>query len=64
MKTSLVQPPELNLVATSVELAAESTVAGEAPSPRRFSMVAYTGGPSQLSGLRYPVVVEEFAIRR
>ena len=58
MKTkSNAPPPELNLVASSVTFEAAS-VAGESPSPRRFSMVAYTGGPMQLSGWRYPVVVD------
>ncbi|MDZ4852449.1 MAG: hypothetical protein SGI77_24435 [Pirellulaceae bacterium] len=47
----------LNLQANSVEFEAAS---GEesAPSLRRFTMTAYTGGPMLLAGWRYPVVVD------
>ena len=31
---------------------------GAKPAPRRFAMTAYTGGPMQLAGWRYPVVVD------
>ncbi len=31
---------------------------GQKPTPRRFQMTAYTGGPMQLAGWRYPVVVD------
>src|ERR1051326_4020046 len=30
----------------------------KASAPRRFQMAAYTGGPMQLSGWRFPVVVD------
>ncbi|MGE3803912.1 MAG: hypothetical protein AB7K24_04465 [Gemmataceae bacterium] len=47
----------LNLQAASVELEAAPTD-GEPPKLRRFSMKAYTGGPMQLTGWRFPVVVD------
>jgi hypothetical protein len=48
-------PHELTIVAREIEFAAAS---GEANQPRRFSMVAYTGGPMQLAGWKFPVVVD------
>jgi hypothetical protein len=51
------QNKDLNLVAEVVSFEAAS---GEeqAPSLRRFTMTAYTGGPMNLNGWRYPVVVD------
>ena len=51
------QNKDLNLVAEIVSFEAAS---GEeqAPSLRRFTMTAYTGGPMNLNGWRYPVVVD------
>ncbi len=46
---------ELTIVAREIEFAATS---GEASEPRRFSMVAYTGGAMQLTGWKFPVVVD------
>lgn len=51
------QGPALQLLASAVELEAASPE-GEAQKLRRFSMTAYTGGPMQLVGWRYPVVVD------
>lgn len=49
--------PDLNLIATLLEL--EAAAPGtETPKERRFSMTAYTGGAMQLSGWRFPVVVD------
>jgi hypothetical protein len=51
------EPGDLTILASAVEL--EAAAAGGEPQPmRRFSMVAYTGGPMTLSGWRYPVVVD------
>jgi len=52
-------PPsgELNLLAAAVELEAASPD-GAGNALRRFTMTAYTGGPMQLVGWRYPVVVD------
>jgi hypothetical protein len=47
----------LCLRASSVEFEA-ARGDGEAPSLRRFTMTAYTGGPMQLAGWRYPVIVD------
>jgi hypothetical protein len=47
----------LNLQACSVEFEA-APADGNESTLRRFSMTAYTGGPMQLSGWRYPVVVD------
>ncbi len=47
----------LNLHASSVEFEAASGDES-APSLRRFTMTAYTGGPMLLAGWRYPVVVD------
>lgn len=50
---------ELNLLAAAVEItAADPGANGAAPSLRRFSMTAYTGGPMTLAGWKYPVVVD------
>jgi len=51
------QNKDLNLVAEIVRFEAAS---GEeqAPSLRRFTMTVYTGGPMNLNGWRYPVVVD------
>ena len=40
-----------------LEASAPGTDGGK-PTPRRFQMTAYTGGPMQLAGWRYPVVVD------
>jgi hypothetical protein len=48
-------PHELTIVAREIEFAAAN---GEANQPRRFSMVAYTGGAMQLAGWKFPVVVD------
>jgi phage major head subunit gpT-like protein len=52
-------PPsgELNMLAAAVELEAASPD-GAGNALRRFTMTAYTGGPMQLVGWRYPVVVD------
>ncbi len=47
----------LNLQACSVDFEAAPADGNDA-SLRRFTMTAYTGGPMQLSGWRYPVVVD------
>ncbi len=47
----------LNLQACSVEFEA-APADGNETTLRRFTMTAYTGGPMQLSGWRYPVVVD------
>lgn len=46
---------ELTIVAREIEFA---TAGGEGNEPRRFSMVAYTGGAMQLTGWKFPVVVD------
>src|SRR5688572_13595866 len=51
------EPRELNLLASAIELEAAAPE-GEPNKLRRFSMTAYTGGPMQLAGWRYPVVVD------
>jgi len=48
---------KFDLVAQAVELETASPEA-EPSRPRRFSMVAYTGGAMVLAGWRYPVVVD------
>lgn len=48
---------QFNLTASSVQLDAASAD-GQPESLRRFTMTAYTGGPMQLAGWRYPVVVD------
>lgn len=47
----------LNLQACSVEFEA-APADGNETALRRFTMTAYTGGPMQLNGWRYPVVVD------
>jgi phage head maturation protease len=55
--TTHYQNKELNLVAEAVSF--EAAVGEEqAPALRRFTMTAYTGGPMNLTGWRYPVVVD------
>ena len=54
------KPPEdrrLTLHAGEIRIEAAATD-GEPTRQRRFSMVAYTGGPMVLHGWRYPVVVD------
>ena len=51
------EPQPLNLLASAVELEAAAPE-GEPQKLRRFSMTAYTGGAMQLTGWRYPVVVD------
>lgn len=48
-------PHELTIVAREIEFAAAG---GEGNEPRRFSMVAYTGGAMQLAAWKFPVVVD------
>ncbi len=58
--TKLNSQPEtrqFNLTASSVQLDA-AAADGQPDSLRRFTMTAYTGGPMQLTGWRYPVVVD------
>ena len=53
------KPPEdrrLTLQVSNIEI--EAAAAEESERLRRFSMVAYTGGPMVLAGWRYPVVVD------
>ena len=45
-------PAEVQWIESSV------SAAGATPALRRFQMTAYTGGPMQLGGWRYPVVVD------
>ncbi|MDP6722228.1 MAG: sialidase family protein [Pirellulaceae bacterium] len=49
--------------AGGIHLEAASAVEGDKPPLRRFSMTAYTGGAMQLSGWRYPVVVDLAGLR-
>lgn len=51
------QNKDLNLVAEVVSFEAASGE-DQVPSLRRFTMTAYTGGPMNLNGWRYPVVVD------
>ena len=46
-----------------IRLAAALPLEGDKPPLRRFSMTAYTGGAMQLSGWRYPVVVDLAGLR-
>lgn len=46
-----------------IKFAAVAAVEGNKPSLRHFSMTAYTGGAMQLSGWRYPVVVDLAGLR-
>ena len=59
MKNSPPQLPEnrrLTLTVTDLEI--EAATSEEHPRQRRFSMVAYTGGPMKINGWRFPVVVD------
>jgi hypothetical protein len=49
--------------AGGIHLEAALPAEGETPPLRRFSMTAYTGGAMQLSGWRYPVVVDLAGLR-
>ncbi|MDP6717677.1 MAG: Mu-like prophage major head subunit gpT family protein, partial [Pirellulaceae bacterium] len=49
--------------AGGIQLEAAVPVEGDKPPLRRFSMTAYTGGAMQLSGWRYPVVVDLAGLR-
>lgn len=51
------QNRDLNLIAEAVSFEAAPSE-GQAPTLRRFTMTAYTGGPMNLAGWRYPVVVD------
>jgi hypothetical protein len=53
-------PRDFQIVAAASELKWVDAAApdGKATAPRRFQMTAYTGGPMQLAGWRYPVVVD------
>ncbi len=46
-----------------IRLEAATTLEGDKPPLRRFSMTAYTGGAMQLGGWRYPVVVDLAGLR-
>ena len=55
--TNSAENRQLNLLAEAVQL--EAAAGDSQPqSLRRLSMTAYTGGPMQLAGWRYPVVVD------
>ena len=49
--------------AGGIQLEAALPIEGDKPPLRRFSMTAYTGGAMQLSGWRYPVVVDLAGLR-
>jgi len=49
--------------AGGIHLEAAVPVEGDKPPLRRFAMTAYTGGAMQLSGWRYPVVVDLAGLR-
>lgn len=53
-------PRDFRIVAAAGDLQwLEAAAAdGQGAKPRRFQMTAYTGGPMQLTGWRYPVVVD------
>ncbi|MEO2031495.1 MAG: hypothetical protein ABGZ35_05370 [Planctomycetaceae bacterium] len=51
-------PEDRRLTLTAADLQIEAAADDDNPRQRRFSMVAYTGGPMKLSGWRYPVVVD------
>jgi hypothetical protein len=53
-------PREFQIVAAAGDLQwiDAATAEGQSAKPRRFQMTAYTGGPMQLAGWRYPVVVD------
>ena len=53
-------PREFQIVAAAGDLQwiDAATAEGQSAKPRRFQMTAYTGGPMQLNGWRYPVVVD------
>jgi len=51
-------PQSVNLTAGLQVQAAADTNSDGKPALPRFSMTAYTGGPMQLAGWRYPVVVD------
>ena len=55
---SLPLPDGRRLKLTCSDLEIEAVGTDSAPQQRRFSMVAYTGGPMRLAGWRYPVVVD------
>jgi hypothetical protein len=46
-----------------IKLQAATTIEGDKPPLRRFTMTAYTGGAMQLAGWRYPVVVDLAGLR-
>jgi len=56
------EPREMDLAASLTIEAAEAALQGAAdagkPRNRRFTMVAYTGGPMRIAGFSYPVVVD------
>ena len=62
-KTSDIPPvgadPQDVLLAAALKIDAALPVAdGQFPRNRRFSMLAYTGGPMRIAGFSYPVVVD------
>jgi phage major head subunit gpT-like protein len=48
----------LDMRATGIEIEARGTEADAATKPRKFQMVAYTGGPMTVAAFHYPVVVD------
>ena len=58
MSRSNPEPRELTFTGRFNIEAAAASDAGQAPRNRRFSMVAYTGGPMRIAGFSYPVVVD------
>ena len=56
-------PSHLRLLADSIRLEAAQPLEGDKPPLRRFTMTAYTGGAMQLSGWRYPVVIDLAGLR-
>ena len=52
------EPREVNLAASLTIEAAEAPPEGGKHRNRRFTMVAYTGGPMRIAGFSYPVVVD------
>ncbi|GMV98190.1 MAG: hypothetical protein AMXMBFR83_25420 [Phycisphaerae bacterium] len=52
------EPREIPLTASFLVEAAQAASADGQPRNRRFTMVAYTGGPMRVAGFSYPVVVD------
>ena len=58
MSRSNPEPRELTFTGRFDIEATAADDAGQAPRNRRFSMIAYTGGPMRVAGFSYPVVVD------